>query len=249
MSRAQFADVYPLYALGVLDGAERSEFEAHLSTGCAECREGVEQARGAVASLALAAPPAAPPASARQRLIDRVAADRTGRAPGAREGGERRLPPRLRGGPSLLVPIALASAAAALLYLGVGWMRSRTRFEESERTIALLSRPGTPILDLRAVGDAGRETVARAVYDADRREILLFSQKLTRPAPGKVHVLWLIPRDGAPKNVGAFREDVDRGVSAVAREAPPFTQLGGVAVSEESDPSASAPTKVVAASG
>ena len=69
-----------------------------------------------------------------------------------------------------------------------------------------------------------------------------------RPAPGRVHVVWLLPRDGSPRNGGAFREDPLRGASAVVTGAPPPVELAGIAVSEETDAAASAPTQMVASS-
>ena len=41
----QFAEMYELYALGVLDGDEKSELERHLDTGCAACAVGNKASR------------------------------------------------------------------------------------------------------------------------------------------------------------------------------------------------------------
>ena len=71
----QFAEDIDLYALGVLEGEERRAFEAHL-TGCDDCQRKLDDARGLVAMVSLAAPPLEPPAGARERLLESVRARR-----------------------------------------------------------------------------------------------------------------------------------------------------------------------------
>ena len=52
----QLAPLYEEYALGVLEGEERAELDAHLARTCPTCTPGVAQARWVVAQLAHAAP-------------------------------------------------------------------------------------------------------------------------------------------------------------------------------------------------
>ncbi len=70
----QFADDLALHSLGLLEGSERVALEQHLAT-CADCREELAQFRGDSALLGLAFSEGelvAPPASAKQRLMDAV---------------------------------------------------------------------------------------------------------------------------------------------------------------------------------
>ncbi len=64
---------YESYVFGTLEGEERARIEAglqeHLARGCPRCTAGVAQARELAAHLALAAPPAPPPAGLRDRVL------------------------------------------------------------------------------------------------------------------------------------------------------------------------------------
>ena len=64
-----------LYALGALDGEDRETFEKVLAEGCATCKA-VEEFQQVANVLSSTAPPVPPPASLRQTLLDRVAAER-----------------------------------------------------------------------------------------------------------------------------------------------------------------------------
>ena len=61
MRHEELLDLADVYALGALDGDELTEFQAHLSTGCAECRARVKEATAALtlgaASLESLTPP------------------------------------------------------------------------------------------------------------------------------------------------------------------------------------------------
>lgn len=197
----------------------------------------------------LAVPPIEPPPGARDRLLRRVrdegVADvepRALRTPAARRGAPAPAAPSRR--MEKLAPLALATALAAMLFLGVGLSRARLEAEERGRLVALLADPRTPRLALKS----GEAAVASAVYDAERREALVFAEALGPPPPGRTRVLWILPKGGgAPRNAGALAPDASRGGAHVLRDAPAFAEIAGLAVSEETDPAAAAPTKVVAA--
>ena len=61
------------YALGILDGADRTTIERHLHH-CSQCSALVTSYQQTAAVLALAVPMASPPASARTALLTRIAA-------------------------------------------------------------------------------------------------------------------------------------------------------------------------------
>ncbi len=56
----KFADDLALYAMGSLEGEERTALENHLAT-CAACRRELDALRGDMAMLAVSAPLATPP--------------------------------------------------------------------------------------------------------------------------------------------------------------------------------------------
>ena len=57
-----------LYVLGILEPAERLEFEQHLAS-CAECQEEVRSLRGVASALPMAVPHVDPPASLRAKVL------------------------------------------------------------------------------------------------------------------------------------------------------------------------------------
>jgi anti-sigma factor ChrR (cupin superfamily) len=61
-----------LYALGALPAEEAARFELRLQAGCPICTHEVRECDRAVKALALSAPEATPPASARDRLLDAI---------------------------------------------------------------------------------------------------------------------------------------------------------------------------------
>lgn len=74
MSRISHESV-ALYAIGALDEADARAFEAHLIC-CAPCQRELQALAPAIEALALAADPALPPASLRQRVLDAAARKR-----------------------------------------------------------------------------------------------------------------------------------------------------------------------------
>ena len=58
-----------LAALGALDGTERSAFDRHRREPCAACQTELAARQRELSILALSAPPLAPPAALRARLL------------------------------------------------------------------------------------------------------------------------------------------------------------------------------------
>jgi anti-sigma-K factor RskA len=70
MDCEQLAPLYEEYALGVLEGEERAEIEAHLARQCPHCTPGIEKARWVVAQLAQLSPQTHPPPSLKGKILD-----------------------------------------------------------------------------------------------------------------------------------------------------------------------------------
>ncbi|MCL6640327.1 MAG: hypothetical protein K6T92_03035, partial [Candidatus Rokubacteria bacterium] len=75
MSHEPFEDQAAAYALGALDGEERTAFEAHLAAGCSRCEHVLREAREALAEVARSLPSEAPPPAVREALRLRLAAE------------------------------------------------------------------------------------------------------------------------------------------------------------------------------
>src|SRR5271163_4412364 len=64
-----------LYVVGALRGEEAREFEAHLEQGCEVCTAEVKAFSRVTDELAGAAPPQAPSAKLRERVLDKIASE------------------------------------------------------------------------------------------------------------------------------------------------------------------------------
>jgi anti-sigma-K factor RskA len=142
VSHEPFAGWAALAAVGALDGEERTRFEAHLAAGCGECEQRLDEFGAAAAALAWALPDAGVPTRLRDRVMARVAAERT--------RADR--PPALRPGPRpapRFWPRVTGLAAAGLVGL-VAWGIYDTR-STLERQQASISRLERELRDQRAV--------------------------------------------------------------------------------------------------
>ena len=110
---------FDLLALGALEGEEKQALEAHVAS-CADCARKLAEARGRVAMLSLAAPPVAPSAAVKQRLMAQVRGEAAAepRPPAGREPHAARFRSRAgrfgRWWNAILVPAAVALAALTI---------------------------------------------------------------------------------------------------------------------------------------
>jgi anti-sigma-K factor RskA len=219
----QFDEDFELYALGVLAGGDKAEFEAHLA-GCGECRAKLEAARRRVAMFALAAPPSEPSPAARERVLESFRA---------------RGPQRLQGPPS--VPArrrfwspgwARAWAAVCVLLLGAAvWLaihnsRLSKRLAELELSHQQLATSNLELKAMAARAQAvldvltGPQTVqvelspatahpvphGKAFYNRDKG-LLFYTTNLHSLPSDHTYELWLIPTVGNPVDIGIFNTD------------------------------------------
>jgi hypothetical protein len=126
MNCNELREHYELYAIGVAEEPERSEIRAHLNRECEVCMHAIKRAREVVALLGGTAPPAAPSAALRRRILASV-------------GGEQR-----RFGWAPFLAAAFAMALFAAVYFG-GRERdlanelARVREQSNRQTIELAS--------------------------------------------------------------------------------------------------------------
>ena len=72
MTCHELQDAYELYALGVLEGEEKAEIDAHLARGCEECRKGLAEARAMNAALLSFVPEEYPSARLKRRVMEGI---------------------------------------------------------------------------------------------------------------------------------------------------------------------------------
>ncbi len=204
----QFAEDLALYALGALEGNERSALEQHLNS-CSDCRQELERLRGDMSLLALSAVGPKPPARSRQRLMDAfVREPRHSNAAASRPWWS----------------AVRWLAAAALVTLVALLLQQNTRLRQ--RVASLQSQSGEQLAELEqakevvqtlTATDAMRVTLVaaktppqpqgKAIYARNRSSLIFLASNFHPLPPQKIYELWLIPTKGAPIAAGLFKPD------------------------------------------
>ncbi len=249
MRHEPFEDQAAAYALGALDGEERTAFEAHLAAGCSRCEQVLREAREALAEVARSLPPEAPPPDVREALRLRLAAEQPrGRAS------------RVSGGWRPWAAAAAAGLAAVLTGLVVagryerrleGLVRevegARNELRAAQRALNetadtarlladLLRDPATRVVVLQGTGPAAGAQ-GRVIWH-ERAGGYLLVTNLAPPGPGRTYELWTL-RGGAPRPAGTF--EVGPSGEATVRVAP-AGPVDAFAVTVEPAGGAPAPT-------
>lgn len=81
MTHEAYEEYLAAYVLGVLEGDDLRQLEAHLAAGCARCREVLPKMMETAATLSLTLPPKPPPAEVKALLLAQIEADRAPVAP------------------------------------------------------------------------------------------------------------------------------------------------------------------------
>src|SRR5690349_10629799 len=76
MTCQELRDSYELYSLGLLDGEERREVEAHLGRNCVVCQAYLKEALGVNALMLSQAHEVVPPSRLRRRVLSSVGQQR-----------------------------------------------------------------------------------------------------------------------------------------------------------------------------
>lgn len=219
----QYDEDFDLYGLGVLDGAEKADFETHLA-GCAECESSLAKARRRLLMLALAAPPSEPPRAARERVLESFRA----RGPAHRESA-----PSVSARRGLWKP-AWAPAWAgvclillvAVVWLALDHVRITRRLTELEATRAQLAASSVELKSAAARAQAVLDVLTdprtvqvdlspaaahpvpsgKAFYNV-ARGLLFYTTNLRSLPSDRTYELWLIPAEGKPMDIGVFNTD------------------------------------------
>jgi anti-sigma-K factor RskA len=237
MSCEELREMHELYALGVLDGDEKLEIEAHLQRGCAACRQSLSEAQAINAVLLSSVPIVQPRARLKRHLMSSMG----------------------------ILPAswtwAAALTAACLLVVAL-WMSDQERRRANElaqtrgemmqvvtqrdrmfQALSFLNQPET-----RQVGFG--KGARGNVYLNPSRGILLISSNLPRLNAGKIFEMWVIPKGGAPRPAGLFQANPDGTAVHILAGALDLASLDAVAVTVEPEAGSSAPTSpiIIAAS-
>jgi anti-sigma-K factor RskA len=257
MDCGQLAPLYEEYALGILEGDERAELDAHLARSCPQCTPGVAKARWVVSQIALAAPDAQPPAALRGKIMEAVKESvDTGRAGKNRAGNDRAIAsigtsPMKRE----LFPVwAWIAAAALALITGytirqVGNQSSQMAELRKQIKLATLQTQA-----LRNQLDADR-MVASVMMAPESMPLKLMPKDKNMPMvhaylhphmgvaitadqmpsmPAAITLqLWFLPKKGLPMSIAIFRPDAGGQIALVAPVNMPMNEIAALAVTEE----------------
>lgn len=234
----QLNEDFDLYALGALEGEEKQALEVHLRS-CTDCRRKVEEARGRVALLALAAPPEVPPRQIRDRLLRQIHAKPV-EQPAPPLAAFRRWP---RPAFALLLATILLAIATALLVFQNGRLSRRVselqaaalqQQEETERArsvLEVLTAPDT--LQVTLVSGAAQPLPLGKTFYNSRKGLLFYAANLPALPPDQTYQLWLVPAEGNPVSAGIFTADPKGDGAVLLPVLPPGVAAKAFAVTVE----------------
>jgi anti-sigma-K factor RskA len=216
MERHSNPEDFDLYALGALDGEEKTTFESHLRT-CTHCQQQLAEAQTLCALIGMSTEPVTPPPSVKAGLLQRVKAEprRAAAAVPAKPAARKR---------HWGLRFSLGFAAiAVILALTTAWLWKLNEHhlqqldalqtqldatqEQAEQNAAAMHAVtavvGAPdtinvTLQQQAGGPPGQ---AHVLYNA-RLGMVVYSGEVA-PAPAdKSYQLWLVPASGVPVSAG-----------------------------------------------
>jgi hypothetical protein len=185
-------ELLDVHALGALDGEDLRAVEEHLAGGCPECARRLPELEGDLEKLASAAPPVAPSAAVRARLLEALDERPPAFASPPARGSQ---PPQAGAVPAPLTPPALrtaprrapawswlvAAAAILLLVWGVSTRSSLSREVGSLRAELAGIRADRDQTAQRATELAGRLANAEADNERLAQAMAIISSPAMKP--------------------------------------------------------------------
>jgi anti-sigma-K factor RskA len=213
---------FDLYVLGAFEGDEKLAIESHIAE-CAPCARKLAEARGRMATLALAAPRVEPSPAVKQRLMAQVRADadaetRSSAAPATSrppQSPERATGLFDRWRAAVLIPaFAVLAIAAVMLWrenrdldrqlaaLRTSAREQQQQLQEARNLDEMMESPDTVTVAL-APQPGMPQGSAHVMYNA-KMGMLMYDGEIAPAPAAKSYQLWLVPAAGKPINAGVF---------------------------------------------
>jgi hypothetical protein len=224
---------YELYALGVAEDPERTEIREHLNRGCEVCMKEMKRARQVASMIGATAPPAAPSAKLRRRILASVGVEQ-------RSFG---LAPWL----GLLAALSLVGAfyfeareSTSLHELAN--VRNQMRQQAVDLTrlneaMAIMNGSDTKQVNFGA-GAKGK------IFVNPTSGVLLIATNLPPAPAGKAYEMWVIPKGAKPVPAGMFQSQAD-GTAMHVQTGPVDVNGVTIAVTLEDEAGAAQPTSAI----
>jgi anti-sigma-K factor RskA len=256
MDCEQLAPLYEEYALGVLEGGERTEIEAHLARACPHCTPGIEKARWVVAQLAQMSPQVQPPQSLKGKILDAV-----------KSSGN--VAEFAKAPPSRATFPVWAWVAAAALAIMTGYS-IRQMGNQNAQLAELRREMKIATLENKAVQDQLEVTrqITSVMMAPDSMPLKLMPKDKNMPMvhaylhphmgvaltceqmpaiPSALTLqLWSVPKNGKPMSVAIFHPDSRGQIAIVAPVNMPMNEIAMLAVTEEPAGGSPQPTTSIA---
>ena len=211
-----------LYATDALDTSERAELQAHLATGCPQCAGALAEAQATLAHLPLALDPQTPSKSARDRLMQRVAADISNPRGNPRGVSTSTAPKQT---PWFLKTAVAATVgaiiAAAAVYLP---MHEKTSMIQTDQ-LQYVKLAGDTTLQPKAHG--------RVFWDKDKNDWHVYVFDMAPPPPGKTYELWFITPNQTKIRAGLIEVDAKGKGSLTVKVPANIPDIAVAAVTDE----------------
>jgi hypothetical protein len=214
MSHDDWLERAEFYALGALDSEERTQFEDHISFGCAECDERLRQTREAILQIPLSLSPFQTPSSGvKRRLMKQLTGNSSGYSTGLTRARIRPKWARLGLVASLLFLFGLSGFS-----IWDGWnLRKqvrdlaaeasvlRSQLVQRKEVIRYVDDPEVSVTTLVGLGPSPRAS-GRVLWRQADRSGVIFARGLSKSAAGEKYALWATAASG-PILGGRFSDE------------------------------------------
>lgn len=242
----QFADDLALYALGALEGEERSALEKHLEE-CAACRRELLELRGDMGLFALSASGPKPPQRSRQRLMAAIAKEPRNVTAAA----EKRK--AWWAGLDWVGALAAVFLFALLLHQNKSLRQRVAALEKNAVQQQEAVEQAKQVLYTMTARDAAHFTLVsantppqpqgKAIYLKSRGSLIFLANNLPALPPQKAYELWLLPASGAaPIPAGVFKPDAHGSATVVNPPLPAGMEAKTFAITVEPEAGSTVPT-------